>query len=258
MQITKFLSYLLLSSFILVGCSSDDDAPAENNGDPSQAANKRPLGSSANDLLSDTNFKSLTIEMISAEGFEPTTVAVTNFTQFLQERLFKPDGITINQRTTPSSNRAPFDIKEIREIENNTRTLFNTDDDITVYIYFADGSNEGDTNSQVTLGTAYLNTSMVIYEGTLRRFATIPGAPLLSAIETATLNHEFAHLLGLVNIGTRLQSQHEDVESKGHCNVQQCLMEAAIEFSTGIMDMGDTVPQLDPLCIADLQANGGR
>lgn len=258
MQITKFLSYLLISSLILVGCSDDDNnSPFDDN--PSQAANRQPLGSSANDLLSDNNFKSITVEMVSVQGFEPTVTAVNNFRQFLEDRLFKPDGITINQRTISSSNKAPFNIEEIAEIENDTRTLFNTGDDITVYVYFADGSNEDDTNQQVTLGSAYLNTSMVIYEGTLRRLGgSRPGAPSLSTIETAALNHEFAHLLGLVDIGTPLQSQHADPESSGHCNVPNCLMEAAIEFSSGIMGMGDIVPELDALCIADLQANGGK
>ncbi len=256
MQIVKLLGYLLITSFILVGCSDDDDNNTITN--PSQVGNKQPLGSSANDLLSSTRFNSLTIEMVSVEGFEPTQTAINSFRQFLEDRLFKPDGVTINQRTVPSSNTAPFTIEEIVEIENNTRTLFNELDDITVYVYFADGSKEDDTTEQVTLGSAYLNTSMVIYENTLRSLSNRPNSPLLSTIETATLNHEFSHLLGLVNIGTPLQSQHEDSESNGHCNVPSCLMEAAIEFTSGIMGMGDIAPELDAQCIADLQANGGK
>ncbi len=256
MQITKFLSYLLFSSFILISCSDDDD----NNPIDSaiQIENRQPLGSSANALLSGGTFTGLTVEMVSVQGFEPTTTAVNAFKQFLEDRLFKPDGITINQRSVPSSNTAPFSIEEISEIENNTRTLFNAGDEITVYVYFADGSKEDDTNIQVTLGTAYRNTSMVIYEGTLRQLSTRPNAPLLSTIETATLNHEFAHLMGLVNIGTPLQSDHEDPEASGHCNVPSCLMEAAIQFGSGMMGLGDMVPELDAQCIADLQANGGR
>ncbi|WP_109299919.1 hypothetical protein [Aquimarina sp. AU474] len=256
MQITKFLAYLLFSSFILISCSDDDDNNPLSNA--LQADNQRPLGSSANALLSSNTFTSLTIEMVSVQGFEPTTTAVNAFKQFLEERLFKPDGITINQRSVPSSNTAPFSIEEISEIENNTRSLFNVGDEITVYVYFADGSREDDTNVQVTLGTAYRNTSMVIYEGTLRQLSTRPNSPLLSTIETATLNHEFSHLLGLVNIGTPLQSDHEDQDANGHCNVQSCLMEAAIEFGSGMMGLGDMVPELDAQCIADLQANGGR
>ena len=256
MQITKFLSILIISSLILVSCSDDDDnaVPIQNN---IPTSNNQILGSSANDLLSDTNFKGLTIEMVSVEGFEPTASALNAFTTFLEQRLFKPDGINFIQRTVPSSGLAPFNIDEIREIENTTRTEFNEGDEIKVFIYFADGSNEEDTNTTITLGTAFANTSIVIYERTLRNLSINPNAPMLSTIEIATLNHEFAHLLGLVNIGTPLQSEHEDTEFRGHCNVPSCLMEAAIEF--GMMDMlGNGVPILDPQCIADLQANGGR
>ncbi len=262
MQITKFLGYLLIFSFFLVGCSDDDDSPI--NGNPDRAANNLPLGSgnTPNNLLSDTNFKSITIEMVAVQGFEPTPVAVENFKTFLEDRLHKPDGINIIQRSISSSNNAPFNTDEIREIENNTRTLFNAGDDIAVYVYFADGSNEDDSGEQVTLGSAYKNTSMVIYEGTLRRFGnSSPRAPSLSTIETATLIHEFSHLMGLVDLGTPLQSSHESVDDQGdgnnHCNVSGCLMEASIQFTSGIMGMSE-VPQLDALCIADLQANGGK
>ncbi|PKV49880.1 hypothetical protein ATE84_1919 [Aquimarina sp. MAR_2010_214] len=256
MQITKLIVYLLISSFILIGCSDDDDNNLATNA--LQSGNKRPLGSSANDLLSATNFNSITIEIIAVQGFEPTTTAIQGFREFLQDRLFKPDGITITQRSIPSSGKAPFSIEEIAEIESTTRTLFNKEDDITVYVYFADGSKENDTNEQVTLGSAYLNTSMVIYEGTLRALSARPNSPSLDAIETATLNHEFSHLMGLVNIGTPLQSEHEDPDASNHCNVSSCLMEAAIEFGSGMMGMGDVIPELDAQCIADLQANGGR
>lgn len=256
MQITKFFSILLFTSLLLVGCSDDD----ENTFVPdSQSSNKQPLGSSANDLLSDTNFKGLTVEIVSVQGFEPTVTAINTFRNFLEERLFKPDGITINQRSVSSSGLAPFNIEKVKQIETTTRTEFNEGDEIKVYIYFADGTNDSDEGARVTLGTAYLNTSIVIYENTLRKLSSNPNGPMLSTVEAAALNHEFAHLLGLINIGTSLQSQHEDTESRGHCNVQSCLMEAAIEFETGMMSMLDNgVPELDALCIADLQANGGR
>lgn len=256
MQITKILSILIINSLILVGCSNDDEDTSTSSG---QSANAQGLGSSANDLLSETTFKGLTIEMVSVEGFKPTETAINEFKNFLEKRIFKPDGITINQRTVPSSGMAPFTTDEIKQIEVNTRTAFNTGDEIVIYIYFADGSNEEDTDSKITLGTAYMNTSIVIYENTLRKLSMNRNSPLLSTIETATLNHEFAHLVGLVNVGTPLQSEHEDNDAKGHCNAPNCLMESAIEFGSGMMDMlGDGVPKLDPQCIADLQANGGR
>ncbi|MHA7060016.1 hypothetical protein ACWGOQ_0022505 [Aquimarina sp. M1] len=256
MQFTKLLSILLFTSLLLVGCSDDDENTfiQEN-----QSPNTQALGSSANDLLSDTNFRGLTLEIVSVQGFSPTATAINTFRTFLEERLFKPDGITINQRTVSSSGLSPFNIEKIKQIETTTRTAFTEGDEITVYIYFADGTSDTDDGSKVTLGSAYLNTSIVVYESTLRNLSNNPNAPMLSTIEAATLQHEFAHLLGLVNIDTTLQSKHENTLSRGHCIVENCLMEAAIEFGNGMMDiLGSGVPELDPLCIADLQANGGR
>lgn len=254
MHLTKTISYLIVLSVILVGCSNDDNVPTNT----LQGIHKQPLGTSANDLLSDSKFNSLTIEIVSVQGSEPTTTTINGFKQFLQERLFKSGGITITQRTVPSSEKAPFTIEEIIEIEKDTRTLFTHEDEITVYIYFADGSKEDDTDEKVTLGSAYFSTSIVIYENTLRRLSTRSNSPPLATIEAAALHHEFAHLLGLINIGTAQQSEHEDPKSKGHCNVPGCLMEAAIEFGNGMMSILDDVPKLDAQCIADLQANGGR
>ena len=54
MQIAKIVSILIISSFILVGCSNDDENTPDITG---QSGNKQPLGSSSNDLLSDINFK---------------------------------------------------------------------------------------------------------------------------------------------------------------------------------------------------------
>ncbi len=255
MHLLKTFGFLFIFSFILVGCSDDDSSTAVN---ASQQSNKQPLGESANDLLSANKFTSLHIEIVSVEGFEPTEAAVTGLQQFLQDRLFKPDGITITRRSIASSGKAPFSIKEIAEIENNNRTIFNEENDIAVYIYFADGSNEDDTENTITLGSAYFNTSLVIYEGTLRNLSKRPDSPSLSAIETTTLHHEFAHLMGLVNIGTPDLSNHEDQDAENHCNVSGCLMEAAINFGSGMMGMGNEIPVLDPLCLADLRGNGGK
>ncbi len=256
MHLLKTFSYLLFFSFILVGCS-DDDSVAIN---ASQQENKKPLGDSANDLLSATNYTGLHIEIVSVEGFEPTKEAITGLQDFLQERLFKPDGITITSRSVSSSGKAPFSIKEIAQIENDTRTIFNEEGNIAVYIYFADGGHEEDSDSDktITLGSAYFNTSIVIYEGTLRTLSNKPASPSLIVAETTTLHHEFAHLLGLVNIGTPDLSNHEDPDAKNHCNVTGCLMEASINFGSGMIGMGNEIPQLDPLCIADLRGNGGR
>jgi len=225
-----------------------------------RTANLKSLGSSASDLLSDATYTSINIEIVYVEGNRPTDEGINKFREYLEDRIFKPDGIEINLRSVNSSGKAPFSIEEIVDIERAERTAYNVGDEIAVWIYFADGSNEKDTNEKFVLGSAFRNTSMVIYERTIRSFANRANAPDRATIEAATLNHEFGHLFGLVDLGTEPVTDHEDPENEGHCVIEGCLMRASIEFGFGVLDFidNDGVPTLDDACLLDLQAAGGK
>ena len=242
---------------VLSACTSDnpDDGNKVN-----KSANLRGLGDSARDLLSDEQYTSMNIEIAYVEGYTPSQQAIAEFKSFLQDRVYKPDGIQISMRAVQSSGKAPFDIEEIAAIEKDTRSLYNVGDEIAIFIYFADGSSEKDEDNRVVLGSAFRNTSMVIYGETIKNFANRPNSPSKADIEAATLNHEFGHLFGLVDLGTEAQSDHKDEEFAGHCNVSGCLMQASIEFGSGIVDVidGGNVPGLDDQCIFDLRKNGGK
>jgi len=139
----------------------------------------------------------------------------------LEQRINKPGGIRIIQRSIDAPQNEDYSLQQIANIERDQRQQYNTEDEIAVYLF-----NNGVSTEQ---------------------------------IESATLNHEFAHLLGLVDLGTPQQTDHLDEENGQHCNVPNCLMNFQITFSSGDMSMmGSSIPVLDPLCIADLQANGGR
>jgi hypothetical protein len=250
-----FLFFVLL--LIFTGCSKD------NVNDPAvidKSANLKALGFSANELVSDEKFTSLKIEVVYVTGFQPTQTTLDNLKTFLENRTYKPDGISITTRAVASSNKAPFNITEIAQIEADERTAYNAGDEIAVFIYFADGSNENDTDTKTVLGTSFRNTSMVIYGKTVQFIANHSNNLERSTVESTVLNHEFGHLFGLVNMGTLMQTNHEDGESNGHCNVTGCLMSASFQFGGSMMNVieSNTIPVLDPLCIADIQANGGR
>jgi hypothetical protein len=258
MKIPKIiLPFLLL--LLIIGCTKD--STDSDNGTPriDKSANLKALGASANELLSDVKFTSLTVEVVYVTGFEPTELALNNLKQFLLEHTFKPDGVNITTRAVASSNKAPFSIEEIAQIERDERSVYNAGDEIAVFLYVADGSNENDEDNKVVLGSAFRNTSIVLYGKTIEKIANNSSSTAKSDVESAVLNHEFGHLFGLVDVGSPMQVDHEDPESQAHCNVRGCLMTANIEFGGSIIDMIDNnIPELEDLCINDLVANGGR
>ena len=252
--IPLFFIFLAMAS-----CKKDDSDDSAN--DP-KAENLKALGVSAEDILSEDIYKTLTVEFVYSPAYRPSQEAIDQFRTFLTERVNKPSGITIIETVINDQSGVPFTIEEIRAIEDAQRTRYTVGDNIAVYVYFSNGSSQGDTNTSVTLGTAYRNTSLVIYEKTLQDI-TSSDPSLLPALESTTLQHEFGHILGLVNIQDDdiHPSDHEDPLHLKHCIVEDCLMyfeatntRAAVER----LRSRRMVPTLDPLCIADLQSKGGK
>lgn len=282
-----FITLILVFGFI-IGCSNDsDDTPTTQNIDKS--ANLQATGSSANDFLSNSNFDRLLIEIGYVEGFQPTQQTVVNFENYLRERTFKQN-IEFSFKSLSSPNEETLVLEEIAELEDENRTAYNNGTTLAIYIYFADAPSDGDDEEEglVTLGAVYRNTSMVIYESTIRDLASRSSTITVTDVETATLNHEFGHLFGLVNLGTVPVNDHEDPDAENHCDIPGCLMRAELQFGGptarnlaakgGVLTSpcnlsGDSmlqlletrtsngfaaIPVLDTECILDLQSNGGR
>ncbi len=252
----KLLSIFFV--FLFVGsCTKDDPSDPNDTNNINVFNNRQGTGSSANDILSDDTFKSMVIELVYVEGYEPTQTAINNFVSFLTNRIYKPSGITVLKRAIAKLGQETYSIEDIAEIEREEREIYNTNSKIAIWAYFTDGKSDKDTAENVVLGTAYWNTSFVIYEETIRDLSNSSLEPSRSLLESTVINHEFGHILGLTNLGTPMQTEHEDTEHEHHCNVESCLMYWATESKVSLGNM-NTVPQLDAQCLADLQANGGK
>ncbi|PVW16303.1 hypothetical protein [Marixanthomonas spongiae] len=261
MKISLPALFLFFFSTLVIGCKDDDS----NTIDPT-AENKKSLGKSAEDILSDDIYQSLTIEFVYAPGYPPTEETKIALEQFLDQRIKKPGGIIIKETVIDPPTGAPFDIDEIKEIEENNRTAYTKDDNLAVYVFLSNGKSNKDTDKTVTLGTAYRNTSIVVYKKTLLDLINNnQGGGDLATLETTTLEHEFGHILGLVNITNDdiHPKGHEDADNSRHCVIDNCLMYFQAS-NTGRKEVARflqrraTVPQLDSLCIEDLQAKGGK
>lgn len=250
----KFLIFLF-SFLIILSCSKDDDTDETIN-DP-RAENIKGLGVSAEDLLSDAIYDNLVVEFAFTAGYRPLQETIDTFRVFLEERLYKPGSITFIETEIITPFVPTQSIADIRELEADQRTKYTDGNTIAIFVYFSHANFESDTETTKTLGTAYYNTSLVVFEQTLRELNSSPQYDLF-ILEATTLQHEFGHLLGLVNLrDDDIHENHEDPAHSNHCIVEECLMYFESNKSQSLRNRS-SILELDSLCIEDLQAKGGK
>lgn len=256
-----FFKVVFVCSF-LCACGSDSEEITDSNIDNTVNVNtnRQATGTSANDLLSADSFKKLNVEIAYIQGFKPTTTALNNFKNFIQNRTNKPEGVEFITKEIPTTGKTEYTLNDVVDIEKEYRTQYNSGATIAVWALFVNGKSSNDTSSSSVLGSAYWNTSFVIYQETIQGLSDGTFEPERSLLESSVINHEFGHILGLTNLGSNLQSDHEDADHPKHCNEESCLMYWAAETSQGIANMlsAGSVPTLDAQCLADLKANGGK
>ena len=241
----NLLYFILLINILLVQCQKE--TPLTNN------------QIEPHDFLSEEKYNNLIVEVQALNGFQPTTAAINNLKAFLEKRLNKSAGIVIKQNNISSTVREFYSLDEIKDIEKNNRFYHTKDKTLTAYFLFVDGDYAGNSGDSKVLGIAYGSSSMVIFEKTIRDYSGGIGAPSEGALETTVVNHEFGHILGLVNNGTPSKTSHQDAAHGKHCNVKNCLMYYNAETTDIVANIfGSGIPELDTNCINDLKANGGK
>ncbi|MBK1895544.1 zinc metalloprotease [Chryseobacterium paridis] len=241
---------LILAS--IVSCSRDNEF---SNGS-SDYNHSGSVGASSNDLLNNSRYNSLLIEIQYMPGYAPDAQAVDHLKNFLSSFLQKNGGITINQREIQGASSSSLSAEDIRRIENTNRTVFTNGSTMAVNILYTNGQYSGSSN---TLGIAYRNTSIALFGKTIRDNSGGFGQTSRTKLEATVLEHELGHLLGLVDLGSPMQTSHKDPSNGNHCSNQNCLMYYASETTDilGFLTTGN-IPQLDNNCKADLKANGGK
>lgn len=220
-----------------------------------EAFHNRTMGASASELLSDSLYKSLVVEIQYVSGFKPEQGTIDHLASFLETYLNKPHGIFIVLNEIPAIGQEDLSMEEVSLIEKKKRTQFVVQDTTAIYILFTDGVHPG---NQI-LGMAYRNTSAVVYGKAIRKYSSMTGRLTRQELETAVVLHEIGHLLGLINKGSAAQSDHVDPNFPDHCTNRKCLMYHSVEtrsLSTTLLK--GHIPLLDEACIEDLVAKGGK
>ncbi|MEO7961147.1 MAG: hypothetical protein ABIR19_06365 [Ginsengibacter sp.] len=247
----RLIVFLSIITFLL-SCTKTDTLK----GLPSiDASSNKTTGSSANDFLSANNYTSVKVEIQFMPGFQPDAASVNNLTGFLKNITNKPVGINVTQQVISSGSKSVYTITDIGALEKSNRNSYNSGKELAVYILVVDGS-YSDPN---VLGIAFRNTSVCLFGKTIFDNSGGIGQASRTKVLTTVLQHEFGHLLGLVDLGSAMTINHKDVPHGNHCNNQQCLMYYATETTDllGFLVTGN-VPVLDNNCLDDLQSNGGK
>ena len=251
-NLQKFFILFFTTFLFFTGCSKKDSVtglPAIN------ADNNKTVGASARDLLTSNNFSTVKIEIQYMPGFQPDANSINNLTTFLNSLINKPGAITITQQQIAAGGKTSYSINDIATVEQKNRGTFNSGNQLSIYILITDG---GYTDPAV-LGVAYRNTSICLFGKTIFDNSGNVGQVNRAKLETTVTEHELGHLLGLVDLGTPMQTNHKDATHGNHCDVQSCLMYYASETTDllGFLITGN-IPTLDTQCQADLHANGGK
>lgn len=249
----KYLLLTILSlTFVVYSCSDSGTGPEV---DPTQEFNSKAApGDSAKSFLEGDQYSNLQIEIDYMEGYEPTSEGINSLRAFLEDRLNKSN-IIISTTQIEARNAGPYSNDAIATIEEEERDNYTQAGSSTLHAYFL--IVDGEYSQSNVLGIAYWNTSMAFFGQTIDDISgTPPAAPSEQQVEGTVFRHEMGHNMGLVGNGTPTQSDHK-TDGSAHCTTDGCLMVPAVETGDIFQNFSGEVPELDQLCIEDLQANGG-
>lgn len=254
-----FLS-LFASLFLVLSCSDNTMTGSDNDDsddkDPIFSYNhENQPGSSAVDFLASDDFENLVIEIDYMEGYEPAEETLNKLKTFLESRLNKSNITILSPSSIEAGGQSSYTANDVRDLEDEYRSEFSEENRLAAYVIILDG----EYSQSNVLGIAYYNTSAALFGESIQNASEGIGSNPKSLIESTVLQHEYGHLLGLVDNGIVMQADHRDDGNGNHCNNDNCLMYYAVEttdFFTSIL--GGEVPDLDDNCRADLAAAGGK
>src|SRR4051812_15546352 len=151
-------AFFLFVICIATACSKTSVSYTNNPNAPDYLHN-RPVGASANEILSASKYSSLKIEVQYMSGYAPDAAALNHLQAFLNALVNKPGGVTIVTSEIPASSNTTLTVDNVSNIEKANRTAFTNSSEIALYILYTNGSY---TDNNV-LGVAYKNTSVVLF-----------------------------------------------------------------------------------------------
>ncbi|HEV8361287.1 MAG TPA: hypothetical protein VGR28_12615 [Candidatus Thermoplasmatota archaeon] len=190
-------------------------------------------GARAGDYLRATPYTSILVELDLVTGAEPEGSALSLFQQRLQTETGKSVEIVRTPGLPGQGSGHRYTASELQQLETSHRAQFSQGNRAVIYIMYLDGGFERDTDDQKVLGAAYRGSALAMFKGNMRAYSKQSALDLqkpdIAQLEQSVLVHELGHLLGLVNIGAPMQTNHEDPEHPGHSTNRNSVMYWEVE-----------------------------
>ena len=217
-------------------------------------------GAFATDYLQPDPYDSLLIEVDWVAGHDPDPDALDALVDALDEVLDKPGGITwALSDELPDQGGPRWTVQETEDIEVANRESYHDLDSgqAVISLTYLDGNSDEDPDSGgYILAYAYHGSSIIMFEERLAQSSS--GLPLVGSVEATVLIHEVGHLLGLVDNGIDMVTDHRDDDHGDHDSNDDCIMYWAVN-SDGVADLLlGSQPTFDEACRADMEAAGGK
>jgi len=243
----QFFTLLLLVSFFSCTKSATDQYALPN------SYSNQSVGASAKDLLTAAKYTNINIEVQYMPGYAPDATTMNDVVAYLNT-LCNKTSITYTT-TVIAANGTVLTQNDVMTIEKNDRSSYTSGNTLSLYVLITDNN----FLTKNVLGFAYRNTSICLFGKTIYDNSGGLAQPNRIIMEENVLEHELGHLMGLVNIGSPMQTNHQDVANGNHCTNKNCLMYYAAESTdlAALLLTGGSL-SLDSNCRADLHANGGK
>jgi hypothetical protein len=224
------------------------------------------------DYIRGDRYPRLVIELDEVPGATPNAAALDRLTARLSELLDKPGGVVVERDgdlpAAGADHAWTFD--ELNTLADRTFDREVPADTIKMHVLYVDGHDAEDREGQSVLGKAWRHTHLVMFPQSIAAACSRAALPLFRArvceeAELAILTHEVGHLLGLVDNGVPMTTDHADPDHVGHDRNEHCVMYWAYEGTSGLSALADAIgggnddgPAFDQACLDDLAAVRGN
>lgn len=227
----KIASFFLLM-LLLVSCGNSEKEGETIYIDKQSEANLKVLY---------TSMSSLEFEVVYELGAEPYAgnrmngrpywdLLEDNVKEVFKERdgqftLVVPKSLA-QMRALPDFEKSAWTIDELLALEKGYRQTTNSGNQGSIFVVFVNGYiiQNGMTNPNIVGANIAGTTMVVIFKDVIKSVENGSSNATAKFMEQSTLIHEFGHVVGLVNAGVAMNTDHQDEAHGHHCDNTQCVM----------------------------------